>query len=83
VKLGYISLPKDTGKTGALLAEWAEAELAEADEVAREVARGILAGTFWPPATDPVRFCEDLAAICQDNVFAAAMDSGGAEADES
>ena len=68
VRLGYIVLPKDTGKVGALVAEWTDADLQEADEVAREVVRCIRREKFWPPADNP-EFAGDYAPICMEDVF--------------
>ena len=72
VELGYILLPKNTADTRAELAQWTAAELLTADEKAFEVIRKIRAEIFWPPAAEPTAFSADLAAICQDDVFAAA-----------
>ena len=67
IELGYIVLPKSTASAGLALAEWSPAELEAADERAREVIRGIRAEVFWPPASPPPDFADDVAAICQDN----------------
>jgi ATP-dependent helicase/DNAse subunit B len=69
VALGYIVLPKDVQKTGVLWAEWDEATLAEADEVAMQTAERILQELFWPPAEDPPDLMAEFAAICQDNAY--------------
>lgn len=69
VQLGYVLLPKDVEKTEFCTAQWTEADLAAADEVARQVVRGIRAKHFWPPADPPPDFSEEFAAICQDKVF--------------
>ncbi|MDZ7619655.1 MAG: PD-(D/E)XK nuclease family protein, partial [Patescibacteria group bacterium] len=71
VKLGYILLPKDTGKTGASMAEWTDADLASADATAAAVIRNVRAQRFWPPASPPPAFSEELAAICQDGQYGA------------
>jgi ATP-dependent helicase/nuclease subunit B len=68
-RLGYVTLPRDAAGCGFLMAEWSEAELQEADEVAREVVRAIRAERFWPPTVPPPAFSEALAPICQDGVF--------------
>jgi RecB family exonuclease len=67
VELGYIVLPKSKASAGLALAEWTTTELEAADERAREVIRGIRAQVFWPPASPPPDFADDVAAICQDN----------------
>ena len=46
VELGYISLPKDPPESAFLLAPWTEAELAEAEEVAREQIRTLRGRIF-------------------------------------
>ncbi len=71
VKLGYILLPKDTAKIGAAMAEWTDDDLASADATAAEVVRNVRAERFWPPASPPPAFSEDLAAICQDGQYGA------------
>lgn len=67
VQLGFLLLPEDSARTRVELAEWTDEELSEADELAREAARGILDQRFWPPSD--VRDYDDWAAICQANAF--------------
>jgi hypothetical protein len=69
VKLGYIVLPKDTTKVGAVFAEWTDDDLAAADEVAVDVARRVLDQQFWPPADPPPIILTEFAPICQDGTF--------------
>jgi hypothetical protein len=69
VQLGYVLLPKDTNKVDFSLASWSEDELQEADEVARDVVRGIRQQRFWRPTEPPPSFFEEFAAICQDGVI--------------
>jgi len=69
VGLGYIVLPKETGRVGASLAEWTEGDLEAADRAARDVVRKIRKGVFWPPKDPPPKYSEDLAPICLDGVF--------------
>jgi ATP-dependent helicase/nuclease subunit B len=69
VRLGFIVLPKDTSQTAFLLADWTDADLRAADEVAAEVVRNIRAEKFWPPADPPSAYADEFAAICQDAVF--------------
>ncbi len=69
VQLGYVLLPKDVDKVEFCMAQWADEDLAAADEVARQVVRDIREQKFWPPTDPAPDFSEDLAAICQDKVF--------------
>jgi RecB family exonuclease len=69
VRLGYIVLPKDVAKAGVLWAEWDEQTLAEADDVALQVAEHIVNEEFWPPAAAPPELMQQFAAICQDNAY--------------
>lgn len=67
-ELGYIVLPKDTNSVGALMADWDEAALRQADLAAERVLQGIQERNFWPPRYELRYAEEDLAPICQDNV---------------
>jgi RecB family exonuclease len=69
LRLGYLLLPKDLRSIDVQFADWTQEELDQADEVAREVVRGIRARIFWPPAFPAPDFSEDLSPICQDDVF--------------
>jgi hypothetical protein len=69
VQLGFVLLPKDVTKVTFCLAHWSDAELAQADEIARDVVRKIRDGHFWRPTEPPPDFFEEFASICQDNVF--------------
>lgn len=71
--LGYVVLPKDTGRVGALLASWTEDELLEADAVGAEVVRKVRQEVFWPPASPAPACFPEFAAICQDDQFAVAL----------
>ncbi len=82
VRLGYVLLPKSVDNVGFQLAEWSLDELKQADEVARDVVRGIRAGRFWPPADSGSDKFPEFAAICQDDVFAIAADSADAGEEE-
>ncbi len=68
-ELGYVLLPRDTARTGFSLANWTEAQLQEADDLAGATIRSIRREEFWPPADPPPEFSEDLAVICQDHVI--------------
>ena len=69
VGLGYIVLPKDTTKVGALLAEWSDDELNQADELAVEIAESVINQEFWPPKYPPPNIMTDFSVICQEQVF--------------
>jgi hypothetical protein len=69
VQLGYVLLPKDTSKVAFAFADWTEDELQGADEVARDVVRGIRQQRFWRPTEPAPDFYEEFAAICQDGVI--------------
>ena len=68
-QLGYILLPKKIDKVSFATAAWDSNQLAQADEVMREVVRNVRAGRFWPPAETAPEWTEALAGICQDHVF--------------
>jgi hypothetical protein len=68
IKLGFIVLPKDTGKTGDLTAKWSEQELLEADDKAAEIWQAVAAGEFWEPRPDPMHQ-QGFDLICQKEVF--------------
>jgi ATP-dependent helicase/nuclease subunit B len=56
IRLGYILLPKNLEGVGAVLAEWTEADLEEAEEVARGVVRRLRTGEFrYDPGTRSFR----------------------------
>lgn len=69
VRLGYVLLPKNAEQVGVRLAEWTDAELEQADGVARDVAAKVLDQQFWPPADEPPWRTDEFAAICQEGVF--------------
>ena len=69
LKLGYIVLPKNAEKTGALFADWNDDMLANAQTEARRVASDIVAEKFWPPQRLPTRILTDFASICQEHAF--------------
>ena len=69
VRLGYIVLPKDTKQVGEVEAGWSEQDLAEADEVAREIIVAVCKEQFWPPRSDLTTWFDDFATICQEGVF--------------
>jgi RecB family exonuclease len=77
VQLGYILLPKDTGRTAMICAEWDEKSLSAADHAACDIVRCLRREEFWPPARKPPPFSEIFAAICQDTVLGRSDDFEG------
>lgn len=69
VELAYFLLPERSERTQLVMAEWTPAELDSADELARETARRILDGVFWPPADRSHWKWEEWAEICQTRAF--------------
>ena len=69
VILGYVLLPKKLDEIGFVSVEWDRPVLLDADEKAREIIRKLRKAQFWPPSDKPPMYSDDLAAICQDNVF--------------
>ena len=66
IEVGYVSLPKDTTKTGFLIADWQYGDFEDARHTAREVIRNIRREVFWPPVKPAPRYSEMYAAICND-----------------
>ena len=79
LEMGYIVLPKDTGKTGYLKAQWGKDELRDADDTAAAVVRAVRGERFFPPKLQPPAFAEEFAAICQDNRIGRPLLEGGVE----
>ncbi len=68
-QLGYINLPKELQRVGALLATWDEEALEQAETIALDVASKIVAGEFWPPTRPPAASLTEFASICQEHAF--------------
>ncbi|MEM7261214.1 MAG: PD-(D/E)XK nuclease family protein, partial [Planctomycetota bacterium] len=68
-QIGYVNLPRNLSHVGFFGADWGPEEFEEADEVARDVVRGLRAKKFWPPAETPPPFSEVFSPICQDNLL--------------
>jgi hypothetical protein len=69
VRLGYIILPRDIDAVEAKFADWSDAELSEADDVARHAARQILDEAFWVPLDRYPGTMQSFDSICQVGVF--------------
>ncbi len=69
VRLGYILLPRDTNAVRECFGDWTSEELAEADDVARQVIRDILEEKFWKPLSAAPATLLEFDAICQAGVF--------------
>lgn len=78
ISLGYILLPKSLESIGDSLATWSEEELAQAEETAREVIRGIRASRYWPPS-EPPAYADDFTGLCQDRRLGGRLLAEGSE----
>lgn len=65
--LGYIALPKQATDIGFHEAAFTPEQLAEADELAHDLAARILAEEFWPEPLEEPKY-DDFARICQTRV---------------
>jgi hypothetical protein len=64
VRVGYVVLSRDPEATGVRFADWSDAELAEAEEVARAVVRRIRANRFdYSPQQSAIPMGDPLAAV--------------------
>ena len=66
IDVGYVSLPKDTSKTGFLIADWHYQDFEDARETARGVIRNIRNEVFWPMTMPPPKYSEAFSPICND-----------------
>jgi RecB family exonuclease len=82
IELAYLVLPKDVRQVGPLRAEWTKDDLTAADAAAEDVVRKVRAEQFWPPASPPPAFFDDLAAICQDSRLIARIEKAAGEEEE-
>ena len=62
--LGYISLPKQAADAGFYQANFSEAQFAEADQLANDIATAVAEQQFWPDEIESVNF-DDFSRICQ------------------
>ncbi|MEX2467684.1 MAG: PD-(D/E)XK nuclease family protein [Gemmatimonadota bacterium] len=84
VKLGYVSLPKETRDTRFELAEWSDEDLADAEEVARDAIALVREAKFVfdPAVTKPSWFGSDPLEPLLARGWQAAVDEPGAWSDE-
>ncbi|HSG70005.1 MAG TPA: hypothetical protein VLA12_06290, partial [Planctomycetaceae bacterium] len=68
LELGYINLPKKLDDVKDAIAPWTAEELADADEIAREIIRSIRENVFWPPNENPGLMSE-FAEICLETIL--------------
>jgi hypothetical protein len=69
VQLGYIQLPGDLKEVGISLAEWTDAELMEAENLARSIAADIIDLKINQVASMNDQRASELGRICQDTVI--------------
>lgn len=69
VDLGYILVPKSVENVGEAIADWSNAEIEQAIDLARTCSRDIVDGKFWEPTYPAPTVGSEFAVICQDNVF--------------
>ncbi|MFN7844994.1 MAG: PD-(D/E)XK nuclease family protein, partial [Pirellula sp.] len=68
VSFGYILLPRDPKYTEFVKAEFTPEEHCEAIESAKELARQVYQGVFWPPAYSGISSFDEYGAITQHTV---------------
>lgn len=69
VRLGYLSIPRDTSDISERFADWTDAELREADAAAADIAAQILDGRFWVEQEQDPNWLHEFDSICQTGVF--------------
>lgn len=69
VALGYIQLPGDLSKIGEAIADWTDAELLDAENLARTIAADILDLKINDVVPSPDRRSSEFSRICQDTVI--------------
>ena len=65
VSFGYILLPKNPSETQFISADFSLDEHAKAIESAKNIARNVMAGQFWPPKYKGISSYDDYNAITQ------------------
>ena len=63
--VGYFNLAKNPKLTGVYVADWTDADHADAMATARDVVRDLGERRFWPPG-DPARFPDGFARLAAD-----------------
>ena len=69
VELGYIQLPGDLSKIGTAIAEWTDAELLEAENIARHIAAEIIDLKITDVVPSGDGRSSEYSRICQDTVI--------------
>ncbi len=69
VELGYVQLPGDLSKIGVAIADWKEAELIEAENLARIIAADIIDLKITEVIPSGDRRSSEFSRICQDSVI--------------
>ena len=69
VQLGFILLPRKIEEVRFETLECSQNELKQADDQVRDIIRKIRGNQYWPPQRKPPKYSENVAGICQDNVF--------------
>ena len=73
VELGYIQLPGELSKIGAAIADWTDAELLDAENLARSIAADIIDLKITSVVPSGDRRSSEFSRICQDTVIDRAM----------
>ena len=69
VELGYIQLPGELSKIGAAIADWTDAELLDAENLARSIAADIIDLKITDVVPSGDRRSSEFSRICQDTVI--------------
>lgn len=76
ISVGYITLPRKSEETQALLAPWTEHDFAEAIQIASELAAEIYQQNFWPPS-DFTGKLDDFAELLGTKQFGSEIEASG------
>ena len=69
VELGYVQLPGDLSKIGAVIADWSEADLLDAENLARSIAADIIDLKISEVVPSGDHRSSEFSRICQDTVI--------------